>query len=100
METPIPVYPRFFKYKAGSAGCGHWTAHDDGGGPVSARHRWLQDRLETMARDLGYDVTREHPQTRADVFVHEPSYCLEVQLRPTSFQGRTKARQAWGAQVC
>jgi hypothetical protein len=94
------VYPRFFKYKAGSRGCEHWTAHADGGGQVSARHRWLQDRLETMARDLGYDVTREHPQTHADVFVHEPSYCLEVQLRPTSFQARTRARQAWGAQVC
>jgi hypothetical protein len=95
-----PVHPRFFKYKPGGPGCGHWAAHGDGGGPVSDRHLWLQNHLAGIVRDLGYTATCEHPQTRADVFVHEPSYCLEIQLRATDFTTRTRARQDKGTDVC
>lgn len=41
--------------------------------------------LTRIARELGYTATPEHPPTRADVFMHEPSYCLEIQLVPTQF---------------
>jgi hypothetical protein len=34
------------------------------------------------------------------VFVHECSYCLEVQLRATQFWKRTTQREAKGAHVC
>ncbi|MBO0782969.1 MAG: hypothetical protein J2P37_29495 [Ktedonobacteraceae bacterium] len=34
------------------------------------------------------------------MFVHECSYCLEVQLRPTQFRQRTASREGKGAKVC
>jgi hypothetical protein len=49
---------------------------------------------------LGYTAIPEHPPTRADVFVEECSYCLEVQLRPTQFRMRTAQRESKGARVC
>ncbi|MDQ2883712.1 MAG: hypothetical protein M3Y48_21780 [Actinomycetota bacterium] len=57
-------------------------------------------RLTRIARKLGYTATPEHSPTRADVFVHEVSYCLEVQLKPTQFRKRTAAREAKDAKVC
>ncbi|WP_448620584.1 hypothetical protein [Geodermatophilus sp. URMC 65] len=60
----------------------------------------MQLYLTRVATSLGYTATPEHPPTRADVFVHECSYCLEVQLRPTQFRQRTSQREAKGARVC
>jgi hypothetical protein len=91
--------PRIFKFKATGSGCDHWPTTRDSG-PDSAQHEWLKLRLVRMAQSLGYTATPEHAPTRADVFVHEPSYCLEVQLRPTQFRKRTKAREAKDAKVC
>lgn len=90
--------PRIFKFKAANA-CEHWPA-EGGGGPESAQHEWLKLRLLKIVQRLGYTATPEHAPTRADVFVHEPAYCLEVQLRPTQFRKRTKAREAKDAKVC
>jgi hypothetical protein len=56
--------------------------------------------LSRIATSLGYTATPEHPPTRADVFVYECSYCLEVQLRSTQFRKRTAQREAKGARVC
>jgi hypothetical protein len=56
--------------------------------------------LSRVVTSLGYTATPEHPPTRADVFVHECSYCLEVQLRSTQFRKRTAQREAKGARVC
>jgi len=56
--------------------------------------------LSRVVTGLGYTATPEHPPTRADVFVHESMYCLEVQLRPTQFRKRTSQREAKGAHVC
>ena len=47
-----------------------------------------------VQRDAG------HAPTHADVFVHEALLCLEVQLNPTQFRRRTRAREAKGSQVC
>ncbi len=60
----------------------------------------MQLYLTRVATSLGYTATPEHPPTRADVFVEECSYCLEVQLRPTQFRKRTAQREAKGARVC
>lgn len=92
--------PRIFKFKASGPTCDHWADRGNSGGPESSQHEWLKYFLTRMARQLGYTATPEHPPTRADVFVHEPSYCLEVQLRPTQFRRRTAARQNKGASVC
>jgi hypothetical protein len=56
--------------------------------------------LSRIVTSLGYTATPEHAPTRADVFVHECSYCLEVQLRSTQFRKRTAQREAKGARVC
>jgi len=92
--------PRIFKFKADGRTCDHWADRGKGGGPESAQHEWMKYRLTRIARRLGYTATPEHPPTRADVFVHEPSYCLEVQLVPTQFPRRTAARQNRGTSVC
>ncbi|GAB3362281.1 hypothetical protein GCM10027360_25940 [Amycolatopsis echigonensis] len=92
--------PRFFRFKSVDRSCGHWPDHDRGGGPVSPQHEWTQTRLTRIARQLGYTATPEHPSTHADVYVHEPGYCLEVQLRSTDFERRTRSRQAAGKTVC
>ncbi|HXD26402.1 MAG TPA: hypothetical protein VN609_10755, partial [Propionibacteriaceae bacterium] len=57
-------------------------------------------RLRRIAERLGYTATPEHAPTHADLFVHEVSYCLEVQLKPTQFRQRTAAREAKGAKMC
>jgi hypothetical protein len=56
--------------------------------------------LSRVVTSLGYTATPEHPPTRADIFVHECSYCLEVQLRSTQFRKRTAQRESKGAHVC
>ncbi|WP_125734538.1 hypothetical protein [Amycolatopsis sp. WAC 04197] len=92
--------PRFFRFKSVDRSCDHWADHDHGDGPETAQHEWVKHRLTTIARRLGYTATPEHPSTRADVFVHEPGYCLEVQLRSTQFQKRTQARETKGGTAC
>jgi hypothetical protein len=92
--------PRIFKFKSINRSCDHWPASGRGGGPESAQHQWIKLRLRRMAEQLGYTATPEHAPTHADVFVHEPSYCLEVQLKATQFRQRTKAREAKGMHVC
>jgi len=92
--------PRIFKFKSVDRSCDHWTVQGRGGGPESAEHEWMKLRLTRIARKLGYTATPEHSPTHADVFVHEVSYCLEVQLNPTQFHNRTAAREAKGAKVC
>src|SRR3712207_5836998 len=93
--------PRIFKFKSVGASCNHWMpASHGGGGPPSPEHEWMQLYLTRVVTSLGYTATPEHPPTRADVFVHECSYCLEVQLRPTQFHQRTAQRETKGARVC
>jgi len=100
-ENPNNHYnPRIFKFKSVSHSCNHWEPVGVGGGPVSAEHEWLQLYLARLVRTLGYTATPEHRPTRADVFVYDPPYCLEVQLRSTQFKERTAQRQAKGASVC
>ncbi|MFC9437875.1 hypothetical protein [Nocardia sp. NPDC057030] len=77
-------------------GCEHWTGGSDGG-PMTARHVWVQARILRTCRDLGYTAVPEDHHTRADVYVSEPSTALEVQLRATAFNDRTEARRAKGA---
>lgn len=91
--------PRFFRFKTKAGTCSHWPAAG-GGGPESPRHDWLKARLANIARREDYTVTPEHWYTRADVLVHEPQFCLEIQLRGTDFIGRTASRHRKGAQVC
>jgi hypothetical protein len=57
-------------------------------------------RLSRTADKLGYTATPEHAPSHADVFVYQASFCLEVQLHPTQFRKRTKAREAKGLNVC
>jgi hypothetical protein len=92
--------PRIFKFKHVGSACDHWTPDTPGGGPPSVEHQWMQLYLSRLVTSLGYTATPEHFPTRADVFVHECSYCLEVQLRSTQFRKRTAQREAKGAQVC
>jgi hypothetical protein len=92
--------PRIFKFKSINQSCDHWPASGRGGGPESAQHEWMKLRLKRIAEQLGYKATPEHAPTHADVFVHEASYCLEVQLRGTPFRQRTKMREEAGAKVC
>src|SRR4051794_13265110 len=94
--------PRIFKFKHVGSSCNHWTPEfrGGGGGPPSPEHVWMQLYLTRIVTSLWYTATPEHPPTRADVFVHECSYCLEVQLRPTQFRKRTQQRAARGARVC
>lgn len=76
-----------------------WPAGGRGGGPESAQHEWMKLRLTRIASKLGYNTTPEHAPTHADVFVHEASFRLEVQLNPTQFRKRTAVREAKGAKV-
>jgi hypothetical protein len=92
--------PRIFKFKSANRSCDHWTPLGLGGGPPSPEHEWLKLQLSRIATELGYTTTPEHPPTRSDVFVHEASFCLEVQLRSTQFRKRTASRTAKDAKVC
>jgi len=100
-ENPGNQYnPRIFKFKHVGSSCDHWTPDTPGGGPPSPEHEWMELYLTRLVTSLGYTAIPEHPPTRADVFVPECSYCLEVQLRPTQFRQRTAQREAKGARVC
>lgn len=92
--------PRIFKFKSINRSCDHWPAGGRGGGPESAQHEWMKLRLVRIATMLGYTATPEHAPTHADVYVHEASFCLEVQLNPTQFRKRTAVREAKGVKVC
>lgn len=92
--------PRIFKFKSVEQSCDHWSADGRGGGTESAQHEWMKLRLARIVKMLGYTATPEHAPTHADVFVHEASYCLEVQLRPTQFRKRTAVRTGKGVKVC
>ncbi|OAP24977.1 hypothetical protein A4R44_04046 [Amycolatopsis sp. M39] len=91
--------PRFFRFKSKSKQCGHWPARNRGG-PETPQHDWVKARLAGIVRHLGHQATPEHWHTRADVFVHKPAFCLEVQLQSTQFTDRTASRQRKGAEVC
>lgn len=90
--------PRFFRFKSRSRKCGHWPARSRGG-PETPQHDWVKARLTGIVRHLGYEATPEHWHTRADVYVHKPAFCLEVQLQSTQFADRTASRQRKGADV-
>jgi hypothetical protein len=92
--------PRIFKFKSVGSSCNHWVPDNHGGGPPSPEHEWMELYLSRVVTSLGYTATPEHAPTRADVFVHECSYCLEVQLRSTQFRKRTAQREAKGTNVC
>lgn len=91
--------PRVFRFKA-SRQCGHWPDRGKGGGPESPQHDWVKYRVAHIARLLGHDATVEDEPTDADVFIHDTRMCFEVQLKPTAFNDRTKARQRKDAHVC
>jgi hypothetical protein len=93
--------PRIFKFKSVGVSCNHWTPDTHGGGgPPSPEHEWMELYLSRLVTSLGYTATPENPPTRADVFFHECSYCLEVQLQSTQFRKRTAQREAKGTRVC
>lgn len=84
---------RFLRNLPGEPDCGH------GAHPMSAEHRWLQERLAGIARSLGQPATVEHRATFADVYLPDVRLALEVQRWPTDFAGRTLARRRLGADV-
>lgn len=85
---------RFLRDMPG-ASCSHYLPreHGEGGGPVSAQHRWLQGRLARICELLGYDVFPEHPETNSDVFVETARFAIEVQRWTTKFEERTRKRE-------
>lgn len=91
--------PRYFRFKTKGVDCDHWPARSRGG-PESPQHEWLKARLASIVRRLEYQATPEHWETQADVFVHEPAFCLEVQLRPTQFGSCTASRLGKGTELC
>ena len=90
------AYP---KYSGG--GCGHHdrkpeeTPATDRG--MSERHRWMQNRITAICRQLKYSTVPEHQLTQADVYVETTRTALEVQQRATDFARRTAARTKNGA---
>lgn len=91
---------RFLRNRPGTAECGHAFGRAQGGGPPSAEHRWLQQRLAMLCDDLGYEAVQEHYESRADVWVAStPPLAIEVQRWPTAFADRSEARQSKGAKV-
>src|SRR3954465_7736354 len=84
--------PRIFKFKATGHTCDHWLPSGLGGGPPSPEHEWLKLHLSRIATSLGYTATPEHPPTGAGVFVHELTYCLEVQICATTVSRRSSPR--------
>jgi hypothetical protein len=83
-----------------TAGCSHTlTRPGAGGGPMSAQHRWMQERLRRMCAALGHESVPEHDATNADLYVPEARLAIEVQRWATDFAGRTKARERAGARV-
>jgi hypothetical protein len=102
VENPAYLYtPRFFRIKPPRPPCDHWEPPPGHGGREGAQHDWLKNKFAEIVRDLGYRAVVEHWPTRADVYVESsPPFCLEIQLRSTSFHGRTQARENRGARVC
>lgn len=91
---------RFLRNRPGTSECGHALGRAQSGGPPSAEHRWLQQRLAEMCGDLGHSAIQEHYESRADVWVHStPPLAIEVQRWPTAFADRSRARQSTGANV-
>lgn len=91
---------RFLRNRPGTSDCGHALGRARGGGPPSAEHRWLQQRLAMLCNDLGYEAIQEHYESRADVWVAStPPLAIEIQRWPTAFTGRSEARQSIGARV-
>ncbi|ERG69409.1 hypothetical protein [Segniliparus rugosus] len=70
-----------------------------GGGPMSAQHRWMQERLRRICAVLGQDSIPEHRETNADLYVPGARLVIEVQRWATDFRGRTEARERVGARV-
>lgn len=91
---------RFLRNRPGSSDCGHAFGRGQGGGPPSAEHRWLQQRLAMLCGDLGYRAIQEHYESRADVWVESsPPLAIEIQRWATAFARRSEAREALGAKV-
>ncbi|WP_148223292.1 hypothetical protein [Segniliparus rotundus] len=83
-----------------TAGCSHTlTRPGAGGGPMSAQHRWMQERLRRICAALGHESIPEHHETNADLYVPGARLVIEVQRWATDFAGRTKARERAGARV-
>ncbi len=102
VENAAYLYaPRFFRVKPPRPSCDHWEPPPGHGGREGPQHDWLKNKLADIARNLGYTAVVEHWPTRADVYVESsPPFCLEIQLRSTSFGMRTRARENRGAKVC
>ncbi|MGL6235924.1 MAG: hypothetical protein ACRC20_11330 [Segniliparus sp.] len=50
--------------------CAHTlTRPGAGGGPMSAQHRWMQERLRRMCAALGQEAIPEHHATNADLYL-------------------------------
>jgi hypothetical protein len=93
--------PRFFRIKPPRPPCDHWEPLPGHGGPEGAQHNWLKNEIAEIVRDLGYGAIVEHWPTRADVYVESsPLFCLEIQLRSTTFAARTQVRESRGARAC
>ena len=84
--------------QGGSASCGHWTVDSRHTGPESERHLWVKARLLQICGQLGWTAVAEDPNTHADVWLPDAATAIEVQLRPTSGQRRTRQRQQRGAE--
>lgn len=90
---------RFLRRSGSGGGCGHWGVRTSATAPESAKHLWLKARLASICLQLGWAAVPEDPRTRADVWLPDLGYALEVQLRPTSLTKRTQARLQAGAKA-
>lgn len=91
---------RFLRNRPGTVDCGHAFGRAHGGGPPSAEHRWLQQRLAMLCSDLGYVAIQEHYESRADVWVAStPPLAIEIQRWMTKFTDRSESRKSKGANV-
>ncbi|GEB46553.1 hypothetical protein MTE01_24980 [Microbacterium testaceum] len=89
---------RFLRNRPGTVDCGHAFGRVSRGGPPSAEHTWLQQRLAMLCADLGYAAFPEY--AHADVWVDGPRpHAIEVQRWTTDFAARTSARRHAGADV-
>ena len=71
--------------------------NEDGDRGMSERHRWMQNRITAICRQLKYSTVPEHQLTQADVYVETTKTALELQQRATDFARRTAARAKNGA---
>lgn len=102
VEAPSnPNAPRYFRVKnKGATDCGHAEVAEGSGGLEGAKHLWMKQEIIKICRRLGFEATPEDWKTRADVFVHDPRFCLEVQHWPTQMRERTRERRSQLADVC